>query len=540
MDDGVEGAAEDLAAQLTVLERHDWDTGSLEDAMAKARRIDAAARRLGRTDLQMRARLTQGYVLGCQGQIPASGRIFRTVNRWAAAHTDHFVLAMSHFHMTAFFGQLGDLPLSLEHAVRSMQAVDDLGEQAGDHLRFQCVMALANALGGSGDFVAARARFGEAAALAAAVGRPFSRVRVYNNLAYCEYQAGQNEAALDAVHTMLALAEQHGVRLDYCARDTVGRVWLQADRLTDAVAVLQPALDDAGADQYEEIDGRASCLLALAEAYRRQGDLDAAEATLVVCRQLCEQRGLASRLVQAQGEQAELLAARGRYAEAFACHKAFHSEAIALFSAERDARAQTMQAIYETTEARKAGQRARAQAVRDPLTGLLNRRFVDAELPALLRDTSGTLAAAMIDLDHFKRINDTCSHHAGDQVLQVLAQLLAAVVDQPLGDTAPRERRHQRGFAARLGGEEFLLVLPAATVETAVTRLEHLRTAIRDNDWTPLTGTLPVTASIGLTFSRPGDGQTELLRRADANLYAAKSAGRDRIVTDPPARDGSR
>ena len=130
------------------------------------------------------------------------------------------------------------------------------------------------------------------------------------------------------------------------------------------------------------------------------------------------------------------------------------------------------------------------------------------------------LAVAIVDLDHFKRINDTLSHDAGDLVLRQVGRLLTETVTEP-------------AFAARLGGEEFLLVLPGTGVGAAVRRCAELAARIRGHDWTPVAGTLPVTASIGVTVTT--DEQVTpamLLSRADRHLYAAKHAGRDRVVAD--------
>jgi diguanylate cyclase (GGDEF)-like protein len=105
-------------------------------------------------------------------------------------------------------------------------------------------------------------------------------------------------------------------------------------------------------------------------------------------------------------------------------------------------------------------------------------------------------------------------------VLQQIAQLLAETATGP-------------EIAARMGGEEFLLVFPGADVAEAHRRCEQLRLRIRAHDWAPITGPLPVTASIGITTAVDGVGNpSTLLSRADHNLYAAKRAGRDRVVTD--------
>ena len=96
-------------------------------------------------------------------------------------------------------------------------------------------------------------------------------------------------------------------------------------------------------------------------------------------------------------------------------------------------------------------------------------------------------------------------------------------------------------IAARMGGEEFLLIFPGTPAEEAADRCERLRLRIRAHGWEPITGTLPVTTSIGVTTAPDGRGTpSALLSRADRNLYAAKRGGRDRVVADLPGRPPSR
>ncbi len=167
------------------------------------------------------------------------------------------------------------------------------------------------------------------------------------------------------------------------------------------------------------------------------------------------------------------------------------------------------------------------------MTGLPNRRYVDEELPELIvrcRDLGVPLTLGLADLDHFKRINDTHSHDVGDRVLTAVAALLRATVDV---DTD--------GFVARLGGEEFLLVLPGVGPAEVTGRLESACTRIRAHPWASLTGTLPVTVSIGAVCAEPGPafGQGDLLAAADSNLYAAKRGGRDRVVAGTLSQQSS-
>jgi diguanylate cyclase (GGDEF)-like protein len=141
---------------------------------------------------------------------------------------------------------------------------------------------------------------------------------------------------------------------------------------------------------------------------------------------------------------------------------------------------------------------------------------------------SASVSVALVDLDHFKHINDTLGHHVGDAVLREVAALLQAALPADGG------RALGGSFAARMGGEEFLLVLVDSEHERAAALAEDLRAAIAGHPWGELTGDVPVTASIGVSSAAaaPGCTPAELLGRADAHLYRAKNGGRDLVVTD--------
>jgi len=163
----------------------------------------------------------------------------------------------------------------------------------------------------------------------------------------------------------------------------------------------------------------------------------------------------------------------------------------------------------------------REQAIRDSLTGLYNRRFLDETLERelLLAQRHGNpVSVIMADLDHFKVVNDQHGHPAGDEVLRVFSEMIAL-----------QSRRSD--ICCRFGGEEFLLVFPGLGKELARERAEQLRRRIEANP-VPFGGTrIAVTASFGVACF-PLDGATgeELIAAADRALYAAKAAGRNRVM----------
>jgi diguanylate cyclase (GGDEF)-like protein len=165
---------------------------------------------------------------------------------------------------------------------------------------------------------------------------------------------------------------------------------------------------------------------------------------------------------------------------------------------------------------RQTSARMRALAMTDELTGLPNRRAVLARLADQL-DAGRACAVLIVDIDHFKRINDRHGHPVGDEVLRAVAAALAADLVSPQ-------------CAGRLGGEEFMLLLPQATPQEAMQAAERLRAAVARLDTARWLGGQPLSVSVGVAQALPGPGAvSDVLRRADEALYAAKDAGRDRV-----------
>jgi len=168
----------------------------------------------------------------------------------------------------------------------------------------------------------------------------------------------------------------------------------------------------------------------------------------------------------------------------------------------------------------------RQQAATDPLTGLLNRRSLEHRLHGLI-DAASDFAIVMADLDHFKLLNDTHGHEAGDQALVLFSRVLG-------------EALREQDLLCRWGGEEFTVVLPGVGLDEAVATTERVREALALR---LMGATVPsFTASFGVAHTDGHEALEGLIRRADQALYAAKEAGRNRSVaaraeTDPESRD---
>lgn len=177
-----------------------------------------------------------------------------------------------------------------------------------------------------------------------------------------------------------------------------------------------------------------------------------------------------------------------------------------------------------TRTLKESGAKFQEDATRDPLTGLYNRRYLEDSLErelAAARRHGGPISLIMVDLDHFKAINDRYGHPGGDQVLRAVGQVL---------------HRQVRGsdIFCRYGGEEFLLVLPGMPMETAAARAEHLCQELAATPVAFGAEPIPITASFGLAaFPRHADSAPSLIAAADQALYSAKRAGRNRVHLAP-------
>ncbi|MDO3411832.1 diguanylate cyclase [Saccharibacillus sp. CPCC 101409] len=512
------GGHEEFEHALDILEILPYR--DINAAVAPVQQALTVAAALDREDLLQRVRLVHADIISRQGKVAESGRLIRKINAWAEECGNEYVLARSHRLLASFFRRVGDHDSALEHALRALKHLPSGVAPAtrADHL-----MILALALDESGSFEDARQRFEEVLQIASETGDVQFALYALNNMAYTYYDLGDLEAASRLIGQIRELSERHGFPLIALLLDTIAKGEILLGHPEEAEKTLFPVLNDPTQRQLSELVSLPECMLTVSQAQILQGKLDEAQVTLDEARHLCDEHGLTGLCVQVRLRQAELHAAAGHYKEAYEEHRLFHAESETLRSTEREAKARIFQAVFEAEEARRSSEHFREMALRDPLTGLRNRRFIDGHIDALLAEARGTstpLTVAIIDLDYFKRINDTLSHEVGDTVLIHVAKILSVTVAEP-------------AVVARLGGEEFVAVFPRTAERRGRELAGRLCHAIRTADWSPITGRLPVTASIGVHTVRGGDiGRAELLSTADRRLYAAKRSGKDRVVAD--------
>ncbi|MFC5068289.1 GGDEF domain-containing protein [Flaviflagellibacter deserti] len=199
-------------------------------------------------------------------------------------------------------------------------------------------------------------------------------------------------------------------------------------------------------------------------------------------------------------------------------------------SANRELETQLVASREEMLKLHDSLEAIRAESLTDPLTLLSNRKFFDMALEKALSEGK-PFSLLVTDIDHFKSFNDKYGHLTGDQVLRLVA-------------TAVKQNIKGQDIASRYGGEEFALILPGTTLRPAVTVADHIRRAVMGKELVKRsTGENlgRVTISIGVASFHANDNAASIIERADMCLYAAKRAGRNRVVceTDPEFEAGA-
>ncbi len=361
---------------------------------------------------------------------------------------------------------------------------------------------------GTGALHRAREHGRLALALARRLGDDYRLAVTHGNLGEVLGLAGEHAAAHAALAETVERSRRHGYRaVELRSRHNIAEVLILEGRHDEAVDVLLPTLAELDGSDHETTRMRVHS--ALYRAFKARSDFERAL-------HHCEAYHALElhRATQQTRAQARLMVNRLDVENA-------------LIDGERarmEARLQRLRSRELENDKRRLQARAeqlQRDTLEDELTRLANRRRVDADLPRLFA-RAGTceqplaLALALVDVDHFKSVNDRFGHAVGDDVLRTLAQIFRA-------KTRPID------LVARMGGEEFLFGLGDTTPATAREACERLRAAVETHPWAQLAEGLSVTISLGLANIRATDTLQALLDRADASLYEAKRRGRNRL-----------
>ncbi|WP_234413881.1 diguanylate cyclase [Ideonella sp. A 288] len=312
-----------------------------------------------------------------------------------------------------------------------------------------------------------------------------------SNLAAALSHLGDHDATERAVDRAEALARDHGnIGVAACVAVSRARMLVARQRGDEADRVLRQAIDEAEA---------ASAYPSLGQIYDYAAEF-------------FEQRGDLAMTVRVYKR---LLALRERMATERAETR---SKMLAIRLETERAHAEAALAREQARQMHERAEGFRNQSLLDPLTGLANRRQFDEALSAFSQDTADEpVCLAMIDVDHFKRVNDEFGHSVGDHVLRKLGSVLRA---QCRGNDLP----------ARFGGEEFTVIYNGIGLASAAAASERLRAAVARENWAALHPGLQVTVSIGLADRSEAPSPAALLALADERVYRAKRQGRNQVV----------
>ncbi|MCW2524843.1 MAG: pleD [Frankiales bacterium] len=341
------------------------------------------------------------------------------------------------------------------------------------------------------------------------------------NFAETAAECGDLDMAAEFADAALALIEEQAEVVTPLILDSIAQARLAMGDLDAAESELRAALE------LERTTGCADVMgdpwLSLSQVLLTRGRPEEALAMLDHPRRLAVSLRTPWTLTREFRLRASILAELQRWAEAYAALRD-HLEVYEIVrSVEGDRAVAEAANLQVVDEERRRARQFEQLALTDSLTGLANRRQVDQWLEEPRRPTAGPLSVAILDLDHFKRINDTYSHGAGDEVLRQIARMLRAFC-QEYRDSG------QDVLAARLGGEEFLLLWRECQPARAATAAHAVLDRIRHQQFAELEAHVRVTASIGLASGDAEVSGAELLKAADRRLYQAKRSGRDRVV----------
>ncbi|MFD0919140.1 GGDEF domain-containing protein [Saccharopolyspora rosea] len=398
--------------------------------------------------------------------------------------------------------QLGVYEMADEVMARAHHRIRESGgpHEIAVHMINRCRMLLGWGLRLEriGDEEDAHARFTTASAIAVAVEGPW-RESLFPRVS--DRPAAEQMPVLGAAHALARPHEEHIGRLEVLR--TLDRAIHPRERIVVAIA-LSRCLTRAGRD-----DEAVRMLSETRDALEQ----DTSEPTLRI--------SLAREYAQLTGLDSESTSAALRE---YALELEYE-----LWTT-RQVRLSTLVTRLEHSRLSHKHDAITRQALQDPLTGLHNRRALDDRLEKLLdRADAQPLAVALVDLDGFKGVNDRCSHAEGDDVLRTVASTL-------------RDTLRTDDFVARYGGDEFVVLLPGATLGSAEAALRRTVEAV---DRLPGEQSRGVTLSIGVVAMRPQESAAQVLARADAAMYQAKHDGGNRVsaisgdTAPPPPRPPS-
>ena len=349
------------------------------------------------------------------------------------------------------------------------------------------------------------------------------------NFAEVTAECGELVLASDFADEAEAVMLRHPEATSALSWESVARARLASSELSAAEHAMRESLRLE--EHFGCCDVNGDPWLTYAQVMLARGDAEAALAMLDHPRRTARDALSSWTNTRDLQTRAQVLAALQRWEEAYARMVEYAAAYERVRSIDGDRAVAESSAAVAIDEERRRSAHFERLALTDLLTGLPNRRHAERWLTEHADATgrgvglaSDELCVAIADLDHFKRVNDTYSHDAGDLVLQRVGTVLLEAFGTSGNEAAPPM------LAARLGGEEFLLAWSGVPFEAALRHGNALCERLRQTSFADIVGSMPVTASVGLACGVRPVNPSALLRAADQCLYDAKRAGRDQVI----------
>jgi len=471
---------------------------------------------------------SRGYLLGLEGEYAAGlGDLKRAQALFEKLNKPMHSLTVLNS-IATLYNRMGDYAQAVYIYSRAFKAQHAAGMQREEAVTLH---NLGRAYENLHEWDESRKSFAQSLAVSRQLAYPRGEAYALRGLAAVANATGDPRGALETLARAEALQRQTpDARLRAQIQLARGIAYHELDRLPESIAALEDALEVfRTADAMGELNATYS---QLAEVYSRSGNWKAAYERLAQAKETSD-RLLNNQLDQRfatlkvefdtaakEKENALLMHENEINQQALAQGRSLrHLQAAVILLSVTLVFVLAMLAVHQ----RRNALRMKYLALTDELTNVPNRRSVLSRLDPLLRDSeAGTCACLIIDVDHFKKINDQFGHPTGDEVLKAVAAAVRELIQEP-------------AFFGRLGGEEFLIVLPRMDMSGAREAAERFREAIMAIDtsrWCP--DNRRVTVSIGCSVSNPGaDTPSTMLKRADFALYAAKRNGRNCVESEP-------
>jgi diguanylate cyclase (GGDEF)-like protein len=529
-------------------------------AQVQARAAASLLPRVKRQGLRAGVLLCEGSILETAGETPKAVERYRQAVTFALGAHDEEMLAEARFELGYLLGVRGDYANGLAELRASEKLFQSLHKPLHVLAALNSIAILDNRIG---DYVQARGIYTRALQAQAAAGLLREQAVTLNNLGRADESLRDWEAARQAFSRCLEISTQipypraqaYALRGLAAVANATGNPEGALGMLTRAETLQRQAPD---ARLHAQIQ------LERGSALHRLTRLAESVSALADAAQVFRQADARGELAATYSELAQVHAAAGNWHAAYDDETEAKSLSDQLLRSQIDLRFAALKVEFDTATkeqenaalvrqneanaraiardqslrhlelavivlmvlaallAAGSAWRMRVLALTDELTGVPNRRAVLTRLQTLLATSQLPCSILILDIDHFKHINDNHGHDAGDEVLKLVARRLQGAALPP-------------AFFGRLGGEEFLIVLPATPLVAARSAAQGLCERIFATDISGSIGRRRITASIGVATGTPGsDTPSTLLRRADTALYAAKHGGRNCVRTEPP------